>query len=278
MFALLRCQLVLSRLGLRMADNWDLVVLSHLRWESVFQRPQHLMSRFRTSHRVLFIEEPIFDADTPGHWEISEPMENLLICQPHTAISQPGFCYSQMKVLYALIKELLLENEVTPHAAWFYTPMAMPLLRAISPEVIVYDCMDALDSFLNAPLELKKLEEDLLVNADLVFTGGPSLYRRMAGRHHAVHCFPSSVDAAHFGKAKSLTEPDDQAHLSRPRLGFFGVIDERCDLRLLEEVALARPNWQIVMIGPIVKIAEDSLPRHPNLHYFGKRSYEQLPA
>src|SRR5205814_1546804 len=125
---------------------------------------------------------------------------------------------------------------------------------------------------------LKKLEEDLLVNADLVFTGGPSLYRRMAGRHDSVHCFPSSVDAAHFGKAKSITQPDDQSVLPHPRLGFFGVIDERCDLRLLDAVASAHPDWQIVMIGPVVKISEGSLPRHSNLHYLGKRPYQQLPA
>jgi UDP-galactopyranose mutase len=258
-----------------MSREYDLVVLSHLRWDSVFQRPQQLMTRLCSKHRVFFVEEPILDNNTNGHWHIYNPVPNLFVCQPHSPIAESGFCLEQIELLDMLIKNLVRMNQVKSHVAWFYTPMAMPLLRSISPEVVVYDCMDALDSFLNAPTELKKLEEDLLVNADLVFTGGPSLYRRMAGRHHAAHCFPSSVDAAHFAKAKSIAEPIDQVAFPKPRLGFFGVIDERCDLRLLGTLATAHPDWQIVIIGPVVKISEDSLPRHANLHFIGKRSYEQ---
>src|SRR3954465_4119863 len=225
-----------------MSHSYDLIVLSHVRWDSVFQRPQQLMSRLCSSRRVFFIEEPILDTNSKGHWEVSSPVPHLAVCQPHTPIAQPGFCFEQIKLLDKLIRELVRENHVRSHVAWFYTPMAMPLLRSLSPEVVVYDCMDALDSFLNAPIELKRLEEDLLVNADLVFTGGPSLYRRMAGRHPSAHCFPSSVDAAHFAKAKSIDEPNDQALLPKPRLGFFGVIDERCDLQLLETLAIAHPD------------------------------------
>jgi UDP-galactopyranose mutase len=261
-----------------MSQAHDLIVFSHLRWDSVFQRPQHLMSRLCLKHRVFFIEEPILDPGTEGHWNVVRPIPNVFVCQPHTPVAQAGFCFEQIKLLDTLIKELVRTYRLTSHVAWFYTPMAMPLLRSVSPDVVVYDCMDALDSFLNAPTELKKLEEDLLVNADLVFTGGPSLYRRMAGRHDSAHCFPSSVDAAHFAKAKSIAEPSDQVSLLKPRLGFFGVIDERCDLQLLDTLATAHPDWQILMIGPVAKIPEDSLPRHANLHYLGKRSYEQLPA
>jgi UDP-galactopyranose mutase len=146
--------------------------------------------------------------------------------------------------------------------------------------------MDELSMFLNAPPELLAHESALLEWADLVFTGGPSLYRAKMGRHPNLHCFPSSVDASHFRQAcrsgenrssAGLPEPVDQAVLPHPRLGFYGVIDERLDLALLDALVQAHPEWQVVMVGPVVKIDPGKLPRHPNLHYLGQRSYAQLP-
>jgi UDP-galactopyranose mutase len=142
--------------------------------------------------------------------------------------------------------------------------------------------MDELSLFLGAPPELLTREAALLESADVMFTGGPSLFRAKQSRHPNVHCFPSSVDAAHFRTARSGTESavaeaEDQAGLPRPRLGFYGVIDERLDLPLLDFVADARPDWQIVLVGPVVKIDPASLPRRQNIHYFGQRSYDELP-
>ena len=137
--------------------------------------------------------------------------------------------------------------------------------------------MDELSAFLGAPPELLQREEQLLEKADIVFTGGPSLFRAKQNRHHDVHCFPSSVDAKHFGKAKQLSDAPDQASLPHPRLGFFGVIDERMDFALLDAMAQAHPEWQIVMVGPVVKVKPEILPRRPNLHFLGQRSYAQLP-
>jgi UDP-galactopyranose mutase len=161
--------------------------------------------------------------------------------------------------------------------------MALPLAEALGPEVIVYDCMDELSLFLGAPPQLLSREQTLLECADLVFTGGPSLYRAKQTRHPNVHCFPSSVDTAHFQVARSTAAGDegpqaeDQAGIPRPRLGFYGVIDERLDLPLLDFVAREQPEWHIVLVGPVVKVDPAGLPRRPNIHYFGQRSYEELP-
>jgi UDP-galactopyranose mutase len=161
---------------------------------------------------------------------------------------------------------------------WYYTPMALPLGRHLKPRAVIYDCMDELSAFLGAPPELLQREADLLRQADLVFTGGPSLYRAKKDRHPNVYCFPSSVDAAHFGQARApLDEPDDQRGLAHPRLGYFGVLDERMDLGLLDALAAAHPEWQIIMVGPVVKIQPDMLPRRPNIHYLGQRGYAELP-
>jgi glycosyltransferase involved in cell wall biosynthesis len=144
---------------------------------------------------------------------------------------------------------------------------------------VVYDCMDELSTFLGAPPELLHLESELLSRADLVFTGGQSLYEAKKDRHPSVHAFPSSVDAAHFATAKNGSpEPADQASIPSPRIGFFGVVDERLDRELLAGVADARPSLQFVIVGPVVKIDEKTLPRRPNLHWLGQRTYAELPG
>jgi UDP-galactopyranose mutase len=114
--------------------------------------------------------------------------------------------------------------------------------------------------------------------ADVVFTGGYSLWEAKRGRHANIHPFPSSVDQAHFAKARvSRQEPADQAALPWPRLGFYGVIDERMDLDLLAALADARPNWSVVLVGPVVKVDPADLPKRANLHYLGGKAYEELP-
>jgi UDP-galactopyranose mutase len=159
--------------------------------------------------------------------------------------------------------------------------MALPLAQLLEPEVIAYDCMDELSLFLGAPPELLSGEAKLLEYADIMFTGGPSLYRAKQERHHNVHCFPSSVDASHFRLSDTVghevSEAEDQAELLHPRLGFYGVIDERLDLALVDAISAAHPEWQLVLVGPVVKIDPSTLPRRPNIHYLGQRSYQELP-
>ncbi|MEJ7712445.1 MAG: hypothetical protein WKF84_21970 [Pyrinomonadaceae bacterium] len=91
--------------------------------------------------------------------------------------------------------------------------------------------------------------------------------------------FRSSVDTEHFAGARSiLKEPTDQASIPHPRIGFYGVIDERLDIELLRNAASARPDWHWVIVGPIVKIDPADLPRSENVHYLGSKSYKELPV
>jgi glycosyltransferase involved in cell wall biosynthesis len=204
------------------------------------------------------------------------------VLRPRTPVEAPGFHAEQLAVLEPMVAELARELEATTVVAWLYTPLALPLAQALMPAAIVYDCMDELSLFHGAPPELLSREEELLGCADVMFTGGPSLFRAKQARHRNVHCFSSSVDAAHFRQARTgdndaVREAEDQAGLPRPRLGFYGVIDERLDLSLIQFLADAQPNWQIVLVGPVVKIDPATLPRRANIHYFGQRSYDELP-
>ena len=252
-----------------------LIVFCHLRWDFVFQRPQHLMTRLAEHYRILFVEEPVYD-EGKAHLKKTAVAPNITVCQPHTGIQAPGFHDDQIPTLQTLLADLVPEGERP--VVWFYTPMALPLLQGFDPALVVYDCMDELAAFKNAPKQLLQRENALLNIADLCFTGGPSLYQSKRERHANAHCFSSSVDAKHFQKAldRDYSHPE-QAHVARPRLGFYGVIDERFDTDLVSQVAQARPDWQIVLVGPVVKIDPANLPRANNIHYMGQRTYEQLP-
>jgi protoporphyrinogen oxidase/glycosyltransferase involved in cell wall biosynthesis len=252
-----------------------LIVFSHLRWDFVFQRPQHLMTRLAEHYQILFVEEPVFH-EGQAHLKKTAVAPNITVCQPHTAIHAAGFHDDQIPTLQTLLADLVPERQQP--VVWFYTPMALPLLQGLHPALVVYDCMDELAAFKNAPKQLLQRETALLNIADLVFTGGPSLYASKRERHANAHCFPSSVDADHFRQALNREDSHpEQARLARPRLGFYGVIDERFDTELIRAVAAARPDWQIVLVGPVVKIDHDSLPRATNIHYLGQRSYAELP-
>jgi UDP-galactopyranose mutase len=257
-----------------------IVVFSHLRWSWVWQRPQHLLSRLAKRFPVVFIEEPLpCENGQAAHWSFERPVPSVLICTPHTTVNSSGFNDDQMQELRPLLDELVEREALHDIIVWLYTPMALPLARRLKPLAMIYDVMDELSAFKGAPPELLEWEAEAYRCVDLVFTGGPSLYRAKSNRHPNVHCFPSSVDATHFGKARDpALDHAGQSNLPRPRLGFFGVIDERIDLRLLDQMACERPDWQLMIVGPVTKIDPEDLPRHPNLHYLGQQTYDQLPA
>jgi UDP-galactopyranose mutase len=255
----------------------DLLVFSHLRWDFVYQRPQHLLKRSARDRRVFFVEEPVFDNGSM-RLEVSERETNLKIVVPHL----PEGLRSEVAktaVLHDMVQRLLVENNIHQYLAWYYTPMALDFTRHLRPLAVVYDCMDELSAFKGAHESLAQRERELFKLADLVFTGGQSLYEAKRNQHHSVFAFPSSIDRHHFMQARTfVTDPADQQPIPHPRLGFFGVVDERFDIELLDEVSRNRPDWHFVIIGPVVKIDPATLPQRENIHYLGGKSYDELPA
>ena len=252
-----------------------IIVFSHLRWDFVYQRPQHLLSRLAENYKIVFIEEPTLHRHG-SFIEYSRPGPNITVLKPHTPVPAPGFHDEQLPHLIKLMQQfVVLEEE---HIAWFYTPMALPLLQELQPSLVIYDCMDELAAFKNPPKQMLQRENALLRIADLVFTGGPSLYRAKRARHPNVHCFPSSVDIDHFEQARDRSDHHPtQEDIPGPRLGYYGVIDERLDLELIDRLAEAHPQWQIVLVGPVAKISRSALPRRHNIHYLGQQPYKALP-
>ncbi len=252
----------------------DLVCFSHLRWDFVYQRVQHLLSRAATRYRVTFWEEPIYTEEASHRLVTRLAPEGVFVVQPYVPWGADPVA-AQREMLDGLIQDRGIEDQVL----WYYTPMALAFSGHLSGRPVVYDCMDELSSFAGADDQLPHMERDLMARAALVFTGGLSLFDAKRSQHDAVHAFPSGVDVAHFAPARhTLAEPVDQAGIGRPRIGFFGVIDERLDRALLAEAAALRPDWHFVLIGPLAKLDEDELPAGRNLHYLGPKSYEELPG
>jgi UDP-galactopyranose mutase len=251
-----------------------LICLSHLRWDFVYQRPQHLISRFAKHMPVFFIEEPVWGPVDSPRLELRAEPSGVAVGIPIMPEGKDIDVVAAQRALVDLIARPAGDNL----ALWYYTPMAREFTRHLRPKLCVYDCMDELSAFAGAPPQMQSNERELFAAADVVFTGGQTLYEAKRKQHANVHAFPSSVDVPHFAQARQGgSEPEDQASIPHPRVGFFGVVDERMDIDLLRGIAEARPDWHLVIIGPVVKIDPAILPTLPNIHYLGGKPYSELP-
>ncbi len=268
---------IATRVESRTLERPTLLCLSHLRWGFVYQRPQHVMSRLAQDYDVVFFEEPVFSEMDKPQLDFSHPAPNIDVIVPHlpSGLSEEQIIEAQRD----LLDDLLAKRPSGELLLWYFTPMSLAFTDHLQGRVTIFDCMDELSAFRGAPAQLAGMERLLMSRADVVFTGGHSLWEVKHRQHDNAYPVPSSVDIAHFEAARrGLAEPSDQAQIPRPRLGFFGVIDERFDIALVQNVARLRPEWQIVLIGPVVKIDPETLPRLPNIHYLGGKQYAELPA
>jgi UDP-galactopyranose mutase len=255
-----------------------LVAFSHLRWGFVWQRPQHLLSRFARSMPVVVVEEPEFGAEAVDLRVQRDGNVTILTPLLPGGDGPWGFGPHCNREVARLIEPFIADAH--HHTFWYYTPMALGAEPAsIAPDLVVYDAMDDLASFAAAPTGMQNREAELLARADIVFTGGPTLYRQRANRHPKVYCFPSGVEAAHFGQARNgIVRPADLLMRPRPVLGYYGVIDERLDLDLIAELADRRPDWTVALVGPVAKIDESAIPSGKNIVRYGQQGYKDLPS
>lgn len=255
----------------------NIVCFSHLRWDFVYQRPQHLLTRFSKQFNVHFIEEPIFDAPGDAYLSFEKRGEKLSVGTPHLP---KGLGDDQINgLLDQLLKKFFLGKDLSHFVFWYYTPMALKFTEYYQPRLVVYDCMDELSGFKFAPPELASLEKKLFDWADVVFTGGHALYCAKKNKHENIHPFPSSIEMEHFMKARrKQKEPIDQSTISGIKIGFYGVLDERLDLELIDSISRQRSDWELVLVGPVVKIDPATLPQRANIHYLGVKEYKKLPA
>lgn len=252
----------------------DLLCFSHLRWNFVYQRPQHLMSRFAKNARVFFFEEAVFDAPSQYNEIFEDPETGVCVVTPHITHDAEN----RTEALRHLLQIFMASMRIKDHIAWYYTPLSLEFSDHLKPELTVYDCMDELSSFKFAPPAIKNWEQKLFAKADIVFTGGMHLYEAKKNFHSNIFGIPSGIDVDHFIKArKFVKDPDDQAGIPHPRIGFYGVVDERFNIELLRSVADKSADWHFIIIGPTAKIDPATLPQSRNIHFIGMRDYKDLP-
>jgi UDP-galactopyranose mutase len=254
-----------------------LVAFSHLRWDYVRHRPQHVLSRLSREMPVLYVEEPVgesskdvLDLRLDGRVTIARahltdlPAGSRFGCEVNLRIAE-------------LLEPLLVDDDDL--ITWYATPMAVDAFPAsITPALTIFDVTDALANLPPAPAGMRNREARLMEMADMVFTSGPTLFRQLRHRHPRVHCFPSGVDRAHFASpGQSSSASRALALMRKPVIGFHGVIDERIDLDFVARIADLRPEWNFVLVGPLARISPDDLPKRPNVRHFGMQSYEALP-
>ena len=263
-----------------------LVVFAPFRWQVDCHRPQHLLTRLAKHYRVIVVEEPV-TTHADAYLELSTPAPGVELLVPHTRIDAsqaPGFHDDQLPVLQALLGDFVREQGISQPVAWLYTPLALPLAQSLAPRCVVVDVMEDLAAAAHASAALCQREDALMQLADVVIAGGPSLYQSRRGLHSNVHCIANAVDPEHFAPAalagtsiEAVSARSLHAAIPNPRLGYFGAIDERIDLDLVARIADLRPDWQLVMAGPLVGIDAAALPRRPNLHWIGPQTYAIRP-
>jgi UDP-galactopyranose mutase len=268
--------------------DYGIIAHCHLRWDFVWQRPQHVMSRLSRRHPILFLEQaaPLPEGGVEPRMGVQRVTDTLTVARPlmpgHVGDPEADARTDARNgaAWVRLVNDLHAGLGWARTVHWFYTPQAAGAKGMFTPVGVAYDCMDELANFKGAAADLKQLEDELMAAADVVFTGGPSMYQARKDRHDNVHQFNSGVDVDHFRKAMSdaTPVPEDAANLPHPLLLYYGVIDERMGWDNLAAVADAHPDWSILMVGPLAKITEDDLLRRPNIHYTGQRGYDLLPG
>jgi glycosyltransferase involved in cell wall biosynthesis len=247
--------------------TYDMIVFCHLRWDFVYQRPQHIIHRMSEKFKILFVEEPV------GFEKGEENTAEVTIVNPNLSVLKPRI--NSISNLKLVLPQYVANTSVK--YGWFYSSAFVTILNDMEFETIIYDCMDELTMFKGASDLLKAQEIYLLSEADIVFTGGKSLYESKKQVHDNVHCFPSSVDRNHFGQATNGISIPDDLPKGKPVVGFYGVIDERIDYDLIRETAKKCTDVNFVLVGPTAKIDPADLPKADNIFYPGMKGYKELP-
>lgn len=258
-------------------ETSDLLVFSHLRWDFLVKRPQHLMSRYAQYRRVFYFEEPVFGMTELPRLHLKETTENVLIVIPYLPTNiEP----TKIKnALIDLVDELIYEEELIDYSVFYYNPMAFEFTNHLEPKVFIYDCIEDFSTKMTTdPAELIRVETEMMKKIDLMFISGHSLYESKKQFHHNIHPIPNAFDYAHFSQSRAkLVEPDDQINIPKQRIGYYGALDETFDFSLLDEISSLNPQYQFVIIGPAVNTNPRMYPRRANIYYLGKKDYHALP-
>lgn len=267
------------------------------RWDSMIQREQHLILGLSQFYRVLFVDPPLSFLTLSlekmkGRKQIFRSRLHRLSDRlaVYTPPAYPPFSQKisaihrwNTRLLASHVKILTQRLSFKNYILGVSWPLSVGMLRELRPHWSYYDCSDDYLTYPGLKADKKKLlrlEEELLRSVSLVFCSARALTEAKAA--YNPHCFfiPNGVDPSFLldGQAKEEVPPDLKS-IKRPMLGYIGTIGEWFDFDALIHLAKARPEWSIVLIGPLAAGRYVSLPGGiPNLHWLGEKGYGELPG
>jgi len=287
-----------------------ILCLSYIEWDATFQRPHHLVQGLSKRYNVFYCA-PIRAHNVDSlSWaienferKISETLTVLIpLVFPGERIVKNEF-FNQIirkinsKIILTRLIEYLNKKGIVHLTIYANSPFFLNVIKGLKFDFLIYDVMDDLTSFPDAPKNASQIEDELFESADLVFTGTYSIYEIKKNKHKNIHFVQCGVDYHHFAMdnveetekppdIKEIKKPSKKSPLEKgdalvsgcvnPIIGYFGALNERLDCELIKKIAYERTGWSLVMIGPKYESVVD-LPKARNIYYLGKKHYRDLP-
>jgi glycosyltransferase involved in cell wall biosynthesis len=255
----------------------------------------HIAQQLSKTHEVIYIECPGLRAPSGSTRDVRKLFRKLskLVSPPkqvspslavHTLIQLPFHRFGTIRrfnrwLTRVQVRRILRSRGAREFVSWFTVPHVASVARAIGERFVVYYCIDDYASLPNVEADaIKKMDEELTRLADIVFVASATLLDAKKRLNQRTFVNPHGVDTEHFQIAQVAGEiPADIAALSRPIVGFFGLIEAWINLDLIEYVARRRPNWTFAMIGRAA-VQHAGVTGCKNVVFLGAKPYALLPA
>ncbi len=282
-----------------MLKGENVLCISSIDWDFIWQGHQQIMSMLAAKgSNVLFIENtgarrPTF-RDVPrlrqrirnwwrGTKGFRRERENLFVYSP---LLLP-FPYSRIArwinrfIVLRAVRRWMSAMGIQHPLVWTFLPtaLALDLIKAVEPSLVVYYCIDDIAASSPGARRIRRTEDRLFREADLVFVTSEQLRERVRRFRDQVDVFPFAVDFGRFEAARLSGDdiPADLKAIPRPLVGYVGGLHRWVDQELVAGAARRLPAVSFVFIGP-PQCDVSTLERERTVHLLGARSHDQLPG
>lgn len=169
----------------------DLIYFSSSKWNSTFQGPQHLLSRFARHRRVFYIEEPVFNNGL-DNTNIKKCNKNLWIITPqlHRLGIQEQIVERHKNLLSNFFEFAAIKNYVF----LYHTPTAIEISNHLYPQLTICDCANEYSTFKPTFTNLTKQEQEVINLADIILTEESNFHEAKKVSQKKIHLFPNTKD------------------------------------------------------------------------------------
>lgn len=279
------------------------VCISDLFWDEHWSSEQQIMSRLARRCRVLYVDRPVSilsfftgtsDASVGRQWlrwlggGMREEGPNLTVLTPAPLLPlryNPFVNRINSWIRRQSIKRALRKAGGDTPVLWIYAPDAGELVGTLGEGYSIYYCADdwgAGSQWWNSGRDIRAREMELAAKVDLVVGTSTNIVKRWKETHRNTLLVTNGGDVDSFKVARNpnLEIPEDLKKIPAPRIGYVGFVDARFDTSLYTRLAQARPDWNFVIVGPLMEkqVNLAQLKRLPNVHFLGPRTRGELPS